>query len=240
MCILHFLFLASVLILSNAEIKQNRDVSGFKSIEVSGPFSVDVDVGGTEGAAIVAALNDTDQGQDVVDHVGVTVENQVLKIRFLPPYDMDYSYAGLIQVHVSAKSVSDFVLSGSGVLTVNSELTVSVSAVMSGSGNITLIVNNNNLNVVLSGSGFVNLRGNTEGVNFVVSGAGKILGEELHTNTATIAIYGAGDVNVQVQDSLSVVQMGSGTVRYGGNPKTNIMTMGAGAVIKLDQNAPHA
>lgn len=228
------LFLSTVTLIcgyTDANVTESRTVAGFKGIDVSGPFVVLVDIGDSASLRIEAAIDDS----NVTDSISTTVENEILKIKFLWPYDVDVgAFSGLIHIYVTAETVATFVLSGSGALIVNSELVEpSISAVMSGSGNITLAVSTKTVNLVLSGSGFLDITGTTDSVNMVVSGAGKILGDHLQAALGTIAIYGAGDVNIDARDSLQVVLMGSGTVKYLGNPKLNVMKMGSGSVIKV-------
>ena len=219
---------------TGAQISETRDVSGFTGIAVTGPFIVDVDITGTEGLLLTATFNDT----NITDALSTTVEKEMLKVKFLWPYDVDVgAFTGLIHIYITAKSLSKLSLTGSGSVRVNTVLdSPFVGVYMSGSGNMSVPVNTEAMDIVNSGAGYMAVSGTVDRLNVVGSGAGNTNARNLLAETATVTIYGAGNVELNAKTMLSVTQMGSGMVRYGGDPKVNQMQNGAGGMVKSLDN----
>jgi hypothetical protein len=79
---------------------------------------------------------------------------------------------------------------------------------------------NDKLDIDGSGAMSVEASGKTNKLTASLSGAGRISAEALHVKDARITLSGAGKVDVDVSDSLSVSISGVGLVTYSGNPKS--------------------
>ena len=60
----------------------------------------------------------------------------------------------------------------------------------------------------------------------------KVHAEKLTADAATVSIPGAGNVIVQVKDTLKATIFGAGSVQYSGDPKVTKTIRGAGSVTK--------
>jgi len=160
----------------------------------------------------------------------------VLFLRFAWPYNEDVgAFTNLIRISVSAITINNIVLGGSGAIFVNSVLTTpqTVSIVSSGSGNITVPIQSGDLSVAIAGSGNVVVSGSVGNLNGIISGTGGLGGTNLNADSVVLSVYGSGNVVTNAKNMLSVVMLGSGTVKYRGSPTLNVMTLGSGSVVKI-------
>lgn len=105
---------------------------------------------------------------------------------------------------------------------------------VSGAGNVTIgNLTTEMLETDLSGAGDMEVSGSASTVWLSISGAGTFEGEDLHAQTAMIAISGFGDASLRVSDELTVEISGAGSVDYYGSPVVHQDVSGLGDV---DQN----
>jgi len=104
---------------ANAQQKtEDRHVSGFHGIDVSGPYDVTLTQGNTESVKVEAP-------EDVIRHVTTEVENGILKIyddRHNFHWGDLFSHHKKIMVYVAIKDVNSIVVSGSGDVTFHNGL----------------------------------------------------------------------------------------------------------------------
>jgi hypothetical protein len=145
-------------------------------------------------------------------------------------------------------------VSGSGNMTVEVEASGDMESVVSGSGNIELkgkcknfdsnvsgsgkvimsLTASGNAEFGVSGSGKIEASGSASKVKASISGSGKVLAGNLETNSCEVLITGSGDVEINVKNELDANIVGSGNVRYKGNPsKVNSHSAGSGHVRKM-------
>ena len=111
----------------------------------------------------------------------------------------------------------------------------SFSLTASGSANIAIPLDVENLTVNASGSGRVELSGRADNADITRSGSGSVLAFDLQTQNASVARSGSSRVEISVSDSLNVVSSGSGSVRYRGNPgSVNTSVSGSSTVSRVD------
>jgi hypothetical protein len=88
---------------------------------------------------------------------------------------------------------------------------------LSGSGDARFSGRAAAMGAFLSGSGDIRLLGETSDVELAVSGSGDIHARDLNAESASIALYGSGDISASVSQSALVSLSGSGDVDiYGG------------------------
>ncbi|GAA0893010.1 head GIN domain-containing protein [Fulvivirga kasyanovii] len=103
---------------------------------------------------------------------------------------------------------------------------------LSGSGEVELPVDCDNLDVTLTGSGSFELSGYAGHLRSVISGSGNINAFALSTNTCSATISGSGNTFIHVADSLTGTITGSGNIYYRGFPDTiDVIVSGSGRVI---------
>jgi hypothetical protein len=95
----------------------------------------------------------------------------------------------------------------------------SVSLSVNGSGDFELDhVESTTLSTSVKGSGNVKLAGKTDEASFTVVGSGDVKAEDLESPKVSVKIVGSGDVRCYATETLTVNRIGSGTVKYKGNP----------------------
>jgi hypothetical protein len=106
------------------------------------------------------------------------------------------------------------------------------SIAMHGAGDIKLTdLKENDLAMELNGSGEVSVSGSVGQFNVLLNGSSDVEAEELVSENANIQILGSGDIEVNAKQSLDVSIIGSGNVKYFGNPeKINRQIIGSGEV----------
>lgn len=81
----------------------------------------------------------------------------------------------------------------------------------------------------------MNIGGEAVKANFDVAGSGKIRAFDLQVDDLKCNVAGSGNIEASVKESIDVSAVGSGKVRYKGNPATiNRNIIGSGSIIKVE------
>jgi hypothetical protein len=127
-------------------------------------------------------------------------------------------------------------LSGSGNLSLEGEMSSANADIqLSGSGKISANLNTQSASVSISGSGGVDLTGTTGAINISLSGSGDVHAEELICESSKIKIAGTSNVYIHVKDDIDATLLGTGSVKYLGNPNIKTSKIGSGEVVKLNR-----
>jgi putative autotransporter adhesin-like protein len=184
-------------------ITENRDVSGFNSIDLQGSGNVNVTFGPAESVTVEADDN-------IVPLIETTVSNGKLIIRNKPNVNINVSNP--IRINVTMKSISGIMMSGSGNINVSDLV-------------------GKDLMVALFGSGDITVNGEANTVNIQLPGSGNILCKELKADSVTVTLNGSGNITVYASESLDASIHGSGTINYAGNPaQINKSILGSGSI----------
>jgi hypothetical protein len=119
----------------------------------------------------------------------------------------------------------------------SSHLTVTVphlhSLRVDGTGNVTLAGLRDSISIVANGPGNVKASGSVDSVELVVTGPGNFEFSALTAKDAKIVLMGPGNAAVSVARNLNATIIGSGTIRYLGDPQVTQNVLGAGSIGKL-------
>ncbi len=171
-------------------VTQQRDLKGFKAVEVGGVFLVE----------IVAQKDfsvEVETDDNLLPLITTEVDDGVLKIESegrLSPTDQ-------IRVRISAPDINDLDVSGAANLTLNG-------------------VKNASLSVDASGASKLKIAGETTKLTVDVSGASKLDAEDLRASKADVEASGASHIDVNVSDELSVDASGASRIVYSGTPSS--------------------
>ncbi len=196
---------------------EDRHLSGFNAVEVSGPYDVTVTQGNTESVRVEAP-------EDVMPHITTEVVNGVLKI-----YDNRHNFHWndlfwhhkKILVYVTIKDVNSIVVSGSGDVTFHNGLHADkMNLHVSGSGDVDGALEVKSLETSISGSGDVKLTGHAETSAVRVSGSGDYSARGLITSDTAVHVSGSGDAKIYASNRVDASVSGSGDVSYSGSPKS--------------------
>lgn len=203
-----------------------RKVSNFTGISSSGSYEVFVKLGSTENLRIEGDAED-------IENVETVVDNGLLKIRSKKRLSGWNLNSSTVRIYITAKSLKDLTVSGSGKITINETLkTDRLNTSLSGSGSINLNVQTTTLNANVSGSGNIKVSGSVQKVRISISGSGQFKGRDLKASTADIKVSGSGQASVFVNKTLNASLSGSGRIYYSGNAVVRQTKSGSGSIIK--------
>jgi hypothetical protein len=188
---------------SGHQASESRDVTNFDSVELAGSGDVNILLGGAESVNVQADDN-------ILPLIETTVTNNKLLIRTKPFTTITPSSP--IVVTVAMKSLKQATLSGSGNINIGA---------MSGP----------DLSLDLPGSGNITAEGTVDNVTIHLAGSGTVTADQLKAHSASATIAGSGDISLYASDSLDANVLGSGTIRYAGNPAQVTKTVtGSGSI----------
>jgi hypothetical protein len=202
---------------------EQRPVSGFNAVVLSGAGDLRIEVGSQESLKIEADDN-------VIPQIRSDVENGRLKIGFERGVSVHSKVP--IRYWLTVKDIKEVDLSGSGTISTASLQADQMEVRLSGSGEINFDkLSGNKLVAHISGSGDISIPGEVDSQEVHIAGSGDYKAEDLHSRTASVSISGSGDSKLWVTDTLSASIAGSGDVEYYGEPKVTKSVAGSGELI---------
>ena len=179
---------------------------------------------GSEGTITVT----TDD--NLQEYVKITSGGGVLKVT-LENY-VNYSSKHGIIITIPFEEISEASLTGSGDLIGKDVIKTSYFTTnLTGSGDVTLSLDAENIESKLIGSGDITLSGNTNSLDASVKGSGDFEGKGLQANNTDVTVIGSGDATVTAKKSLRARVNGSGDVTYSGSPnKSDTKISGSGTI----------
>ncbi len=204
-------------------ITNTREVGSFDNIGVSGSFDVDL-VKGKEGKIEIKIE------KNLLPYLITEVKDGELKIKWKKGTNIR-NHRG-VHLTVYFNSINGVALSGSGEI-IGKDLIESnnFKVAISGSGEINLNLNVNDIQSRISGSGDLTFKGSTKSFTSSVSGSGDVEAYGLQTDKADIKVSGSGDMTITVKNELYARVSGSGDISYKGNPaKEDVKVSGSGNI----------
>lgn len=207
-------------------VTETRSTGDYDGIKIAGSFDVDL-VSGKEGKITIKGE------ENLLAVIKVEVEDNSLKI-YVEKGTQIRTSSGKIQVTVPFEKISELSLAGSGDIQSKDVIkNDKFSIKLSGSGNFTLPVDTNNLELNVSGSGNVRLKGTATNFSAKLSGSGDINAADLKSKVVEANVSGSGNSKVACDESLTARVSGSGNIRYVGNPeKKDTKVSGSGTISK--------
>jgi hypothetical protein len=204
-------------------VSQNRNASGFKGINVSGGFAVELTQGGKEGVRIEAQEN-------LLNSIQTEVKNGVLHI-----YTSDNITTNKgMKAYITVKELNSVNISGGVKVTGKSTFKAnSFDLDMSGGSKVTLALNTKKLKADMSGASKVDLSGQADELVMNMSGSSSVMATELQARNVRVEASGASKVKVFAKESLHVSASGASKVEYNGNPSVTTEVSGASKISKM-------
>lgn len=222
-----FLFIIAILSFTNAKAQESRVVKNFHSVANAGSVEVFVKMGDKETLSIEGTDED-------VDRIETVVQNGILKIRTKRDINNWNMIIGSVKIYITAVKLDGLLQSGSGSIKLNGKLnSASADIQVSGSGKITAAMDTQSAKIILSGSGGVILAGKVGDLNITMAGSGDVNADKLIAENSKIKIVGNGIAFVNVLQTIDAKIIGSGGVKYMGNPKITTQKLGDGSVSKM-------
>ena len=214
---------------SNAEtggatVQRQYQVGGFQSIEVAGPYEVEV----VTGDAVSVSASGPEK---LIDRLVVEVKGDRLYIH--PQKESRFQWGksrGSARVQVTAPALRGAAIAGSGGITIDRVSGDSFDGSIAGSGDLRVqTLDVQSLKLSIAGSGDLQARsGQARNAQYSIAGSGGIDTSAVRAETASISIAGSGSVNGQATRTADVSIMGSGDVTLTGGAKCTVSKMGSG------------
>lgn len=216
---------------SAASTIQDRHLSGFNQVDVSGSFDVYITQGSTESVKVEAPA-------EVMDHIITEVEGGELKIYNKHDWNWHSWWGGnnkKIAIYVTAKDLNSIGITGSGDVYFKEGIhTNSLKIRLTGSGDVLGKVDVNTLECSISGSGDVKLNGRASTSSVGLSGSGDYNARDLVTANTTVHVSGSGDASVNASSGVVASVSGSGDVHYTGGAEHIIKSKSGSGDIERD------
>ena len=204
-------------------VKEERTVTSFTKIDISGGFEVLINQGSQEKLEL-------EVDENLLELIKTEAKNNTLFIKS----DKSIGKAKSLKLYITVVNVDDIEVSGAVELTNKGTLEgENLEIEVSGAGDVNLKLDVEELKMDMSGASETTLSGKAHHFEIELSGAGELDAEKLKSRNVIIDISGAGSAIVNAKKTLNVEVSGAGSVKYKGNPKITKDISGAGSVKKL-------
>jgi len=203
---------------------EDRHLTGFNAVSVSGSFDVIITQGSTESVKV-------DAPSEVIGRIITEVEGGVLKIYTKRDSNFNWSWGNnkKMIIYVSIKDVNAISLAGSGDVYFKDGIKAnSLKLKLTGSGDVSGKIDVRSVETSISGSGDITVSGRAETSAVSVVGSGDFTGQNLITNSTSVRVAGSGDARVNASEKIEASVVGSGDIHYTGGAK-NISSSKAGS-----------
>jgi hypothetical protein len=209
---------------SNSSDREDRSISGFTELEVSGAFEIVLTQGNTESLTIEADEN-------IMGNIKTRITGNTLEI-YTKGTIRNYR---VMRVYITFKQLESIDLSGAVKVTADQSLQFDrLDLDISGACIIEFDMEADRLDLDLSGASKLYLNGYANYMDADCSGSSKLMLSGLKTKRISFESSGASTAEFWVTESLDVESSGASNVRYKGNPATvNVENSGASSVKKM-------
>ncbi|MDB5157690.1 MAG: hypothetical protein JWR50_2397 [Mucilaginibacter sp.] len=199
---------------NSGNVTEDRHLSGFHAVDVSGSFDVYITQGNTESVKV-------DAPADVIHNILTEVNGGTLSISTKSHFTWRSMFNNKkMVIYVTIKNVNRIALTGSGDVFFKDGINAnSLSLELTGSGDLYGKVNAKGLESTLTGSGDVKISGHANNQKIEVTGSGDYSAHGLTTTNTSVSVGGSGDASVNVSGNLKASVTGSGDIHYSGSPK---------------------
>ncbi|MBV7533963.1 head GIN domain-containing protein [Chitinophaga sp. sic0106] len=205
-------------------IKEERQITAFRSVKVDGGMNVHIQQGETKSAVIEAESN-------IVPLIVLERDGEELIVKLRDDVH-NISTHKKFDVYLSAPQLDAIKVDGSGDIDLLGTFTnpENIKLKIAGSGNIIGKVDAPSIDASIAGSGDMKVTGQTRDLNVSIAGVGNFEGLDLFTENTKVKISGAGNAKVHASVTLKASIAGTGDVVYKGSPEVSQSIAGAGSV----------
>lgn len=201
-------------------VSQELDLDDFSKIDLKIAGDVYVTQGDSQKVVVEAP-------QNVIHELDLDVRSERWEIEF-DDCVKDYE----IKIYITIPEIKELRISGSGMIYGENDFNIGNLVLrVSGSGDIDIVANMEDLDAKISGSGKMKLEGEADKLELKISGSGDYRAFDLIAEDVDVEVSGSGDCEVTANDELDVEIRGSGDVYYKGEPEVNTDISGSGDVI---------
>lgn len=226
--------LASVLLFSSCKetihgegpvVKENRQPGEFAKLELDIPANITYIVADSVSMTIASE-------QNIIDNITTEIDGRTLEIKS----KKDLEPTRPIEIIMTIRPLESLSINGSGKIRgINTMSGKELKLDINGSGDIEGHYEYRMIRTDINGSGDARLKGKCEEQRIDINGSGNYKASNLQSDICKVEISGSGDASLWVMTRLSADVVGSGNVRYSGEPTVNANVTGSGEVKKLRQ-----
>ena len=213
----------------NGNIKtEDRNVSSFKNVDVSGAAKVMISQGDKPSVKV-------EGDENLLQYIEVEQEGDKIRIKERPGSNLQPSNE--IRVYVTAPVFNEIDASGASDIIGQTKISNSeeMRMHMSGAGDIKMEIDAPRLTFRMSGAGSIYIKGQTKEVDLEMSGAGSAHFYDLLSENTRVNLSGVGSAEVYASVKLDATVNGVGSIDYKGNaPDVNQHVNGVGSIHKVD------
>jgi len=218
-------FLNSGVVGSGNVVEESFELVDFEAVEIMGGGNLYV----TQGEEFSVEIEAED---NILENLVVEIDGDELEIG--PKKGVYLRNTKPINVRVTMPNVNGLTVTGSGKIIGTEKLVgENVKLVITGSGEIELEIDADELNSKIVGSGDITLVGRADNHVSFIAGSGDVKAFDLETETTEIRISGSGDAEVFASETLDVIINGSGDVSYRGGGVVTQKVNGSGTVSEV-------
>lgn len=208
-------------------VTKNRKVSDYDEVSLVGSMDV-VLVRGTEGNLQIEAES------NLQEYITTEVKGSTLRISIEEGTSISPSRNNSIKITVPFEDIEGASVTGSGDIWNEDKITAKdFSISVTGSGDIKLEIDADEIKGKVTGSGDILLMGQANELDCGVTGSGDFDAFKLKAKLVHAQVSGSGDVMVWAENELNARVAGSGDIEYKGSPsKENFKTSGSGDISK--------
>ncbi|RXQ95120.1 DUF2807 domain-containing protein [Ancylomarina salipaludis] len=187
---------------------ENREVSNFTGIKVSGAFTIYLTQ--DENCSLKVVVD-----ENIQDLIKTEVRNDVLYIK----NEKSIHDTKKMELYIGFKNLH--FIKASGAISLKNENSLKFDELeieINGASSAKLELTANKLSIDNSGASSISLKGTVKELNIDISGAGSVNAVDLKASEAQVDISGVGTGKVYVEDKLKVSISGIGSVKYKGDP----------------------
>lgn len=216
---------------AQAQHEETRKISSFNEVHLGGSYNVYMSEGNQEGIRFVG-------DPDKIALITVEVVDNVLKVskkRGASRNNWNWGDGKAVKIYITYRNLVAIRNSGSNDVHVKDMVKADAfELTCSGSGNIEMSMDVEQLSLRISGSSDVELEGKATNQDIKVTGSGDIEALNLISKSISISITGSGDVTVHATERLEGRITGSGDIAYRGNPSTKMKITGSGDLERVN------
>jgi hypothetical protein len=212
---------------SGNRVTETREVSGFDEVLLAGSGELYLEQGAEESLTVTADDN-------IMQYLKTDVEGDTLVLGFKD--NVNVSLRTPVVFKLTVRDLTSVTLAGSGKVVAQPLDTTKLTINLPGSGEMRFEkVETGSLHATIAGSGTIEVEsGSAESEEINMVGSGDFKGKDFKVTDASTIIAGSGNIDVNCNGELNAKILGSGNVRYYGDPTSvKLDTAGSGEIQKM-------
>jgi hypothetical protein len=200
------------------------DVAEFEEISTVGPQDVVITRGDTYSVR-------SEGSPEALGQLEVVVDDGELTIRPKDQFRVNWPTLSSATFYVTVPRLERVSQAGSGDVSVDRIEGDEFEGTIAGRGKLTIAdMQVDEADFRIGGSGNVVAAGTAREASVSIGGSGRVQAGGLRSETATVSVFGSGDVALTVEDEAQVSIAGSGDVDISGPARCSVSRMGSGNV----------